>query len=169
MTPWHVRFRFMLSQASNAEITINLSGKLNVNRKRTPNRSNGQVHKLCLWLERFWIHSQSKCNHHLNHLEGHSVRIRSTRKLLGFSFSFSLSLSGMYVCTWTNDAIFYLDVFGVCHMNSIGVRAFSRRSYGDMRHVNVHALLKWNLYLLCVFDFQVLHFQILVVIESECL
>lgn len=62
-----------------------------------------------------------------------------------------------------------MDVLGVCDMNSIGVWAFIWCSHCDIRRFNVHTILKGQLHLLSVFDLQIFHHQILVLVESKCL
>jgi len=73
------------------------------------------------------------------------------------------------IVTCSNDGFGDSNVLGVSDMNTIGVRTIRRRSYHDIRDLNVGAFFNRNLDLLCISHLQILHYQTFRVVKSKSL
>lgn len=71
--------------------------------------------------------------------------------------------------TCSNDGFGDLNVLGVGDMNTISVRTIRGGCYHDIRDLNVGAFLDRNLNLLRISHPQIIHSQILRVVESKSL
>ena len=71
--------------------------------------------------------------------------------------------------TCSYDRVCDLDVLSMCDMNPISVRTFLRGCYRQTRSLNIGAFFKGNMNLLCIFDVQVLHYQVFALVEGESL
>ena len=57
----------------------------------------------------------------------------------------------------------------MCDMNSISVRTSLWSCYCQIRSLNIDAFFKGNMNLRCIFDVQVLHYQVFALVEGESL
>lgn len=73
------------------------------------------------------------------------------------------------VFTCPNDTIAYENISCLCDVNSISVGAVPRCSHDQIRSCNIVAFLKPYMHLLCIFEPQICHFQVVALVESHSL
>lgn len=131
----------------------------------------GLVHRLYLWPVNSGSHFQL-INNHL--LQTHwNPRVIKKKKNLDLDIIKLFMIFRVIIIIHTHtscyEGVWDLDVLGFGDMNSISVRAILWCAHCDTRNLNVRGFQDINMDLLSIFYRQLLHYQIVALVESHSL